>query len=134
VRISKGWFVSMIIFLSPLGLTGVTAPAVAHHGGALDWNFEEQRGPVTGVATKFGFRFPHIQIFADLPDENGEIKNFTLISRWTPTILRKHGWTRKSIEEGDEIKVTYFPHVSNPTAGAIIRIEVNGELLVTDIE
>jgi hypothetical protein len=109
-------------------------PAAAHHGGALDWNFEERTGPVTGVATKFGFRFPHVQIFVDVPGENGEMQKFLFTTRWTPTILRKHGWTRNSIEPGDEITVTYFNHVSNPNAGAIIRLEVNGELLETNIE
>ena len=115
-------------------LTAVMTPAAAHHGGALDWNFKEQVGPVTGKATKFGFRFPHIQIFIALPDENGEVRDFALVVRWTPTILRKHGWTRNSIKEGDEVTVTYFPHATNPDAGAVISMAVNGEPLVTDIE
>ena len=112
----------------------LSGPATAHHGGAQDWNFDKTVGPVTGVATIFGFRFPHIQIFIDLPDENGKARSFALITRWTPTILRKHGWTRNSIKPGDEITVTYFEHASNPNAGAIIRLEVNGELLETEFD
>jgi hypothetical protein len=115
-----------------LALMVVIYPAAAHHGGALEWNFEETVGPVTGTATQFGFRFPHVQIFVDMPSENGEMQNFVFITRWTPTILRDHGWRRTSIEPGDKITVTYNPHLSNPTAGTIINLEVNGELLATD--
>lgn len=109
-------------------------PAAAHHGGALEWNFDESVGPVTGIATKFGFRFPHVQVFVDIPGENGEAQKFVFITRWTPTILTKHGWTRSSIKPGDKVTVTYIPHISNPTAGAISRLEVNGELLETNFD
>ena len=121
----------MAVWLSCVVISG---PAVAHHGGVLDWKYDNPVGPVTGVATQFGFRFPHVQIFIDLPDEDGEVRNFLLITRWTPTILRKHGWTRKSIKPGDKITVTYDEHVSNPDAGHIIRLEVNGDLLETNFD
>ena len=117
-----------------LALMAFLAPVSAHHGGALEWDFEKSAGPVTGTATQFGFRFPHVQIFADVPDENGEVQKFVFVTRWTPTILREHGWRRTSIVPGDKVTVTYTPHLSNPTAGAITRLEVNGELLETNFE
>ena len=107
--------------------------AVAHHGGAVEWG-EQTRGPLSGVATEFAFRFPHVQLRMDVTDESGATAQWTLVTRWTPTILRRHGWTRDSLEPGDTIVVTYLPHVQSPTVGAIRSIEVNGEPLPVEFE
>ncbi len=107
--------------------------ADAHHGGTVEWNQEQVRGPITGVATRFAFQFPHVQLFAEMTNEHGEQASWTLVIRWTPTILRKNGWSRDSIKPGDEVTVTYFPHVDSPTTGLIQSIEVNGEPLPMDL-
>lgn len=109
-----------------------TLPAYGHHGGAHEWQFGKRLGPVSGVVTKFAFRFPHIQIYFDVTDENGEVVPWAVTSRWTPTVFRKHGWNRNTIKPGDKINVIYFPHVSNPTVGTILRLEINDEFLETN--
>jgi hypothetical protein len=106
--------------------------AVAHHGGAVEWG-EETRGPLSGVATEFAFRFPHVQLRMDVVDESGATAHWTLVTRWTPTILREHGWSRDSIKAGDRVTVTYLPHVESPTVGSLQSIDVNGEPLSLDI-
>ena len=105
--------------------------AWSHHGGAIEWG-EEARGPITGIATEFAFRFPHVQVLMDVVDANGTMAQWTLVTRWTPTILRSHGWNRDSITPGDTVTATYLPHVSSPTVGSIVSIEVNGEPLEID--
>ena len=92
----------------------------------------ETVGPLTGVATEFLFTFPHVQIYLDAKDENGKVRNYAMTIRWTPPVLRKLGWTRKSIKPGDTLTVTYRPHKNSPVAGAIITLEVNGEPLQTE--
>ena len=86
-------------------------------------------GPVTGVATKLGFSFPHVSIFLDIPDENGNVKNHMMSIRWTPTVLRKIGWSRKTIVPGDKLTVTYIPHKKNANVGALTKLTVNGKEL-----
>jgi hypothetical protein len=54
---------------------------------------------------------------------------WTITTRWTPTILREHGWSRESIKPGDKITVTYLPHVEKPRIGQMQTIEVNGKSL-----
>ena len=103
-------------------------PTIAHHGGFVEWQ-DRLEGPLTGVATDFVFRFPHVVIYMDVTDESGEIRNWAASTRWTPTILRQHGWTRNSIQAGDTVTVTYYPHVTEPTVGYMATIEVNGEAL-----
>lgn len=122
-------FLGIIVFLGYL--TGAAQPAHAHHGGAVDWQAVEG-GPVTGVATEFVFRFPHVVIYMDVEDENGETQQWALNTRWTPTILRQGGWSRNSVEPGDTVTVRYRPHVSDPTVVTMLTLEVNGESLSLD--
>lgn len=102
-------------------------PAAAHHGGDVEWA-AKAAGPITGTATKFSFQFPHV-FFEMNVDEHGGATPWTITTRWTPTILREHGWTRDSIKPGDKVTVTYLPHVEKPHIGQMQTIEVNGKPL-----
>jgi hypothetical protein len=89
---------------------------------------EETQGPITGTATKFAFQFPHVYFEMDVAAD-GAAAAWTITTRWTPTILREHGWSRDSIKEGDRVTLTYLPHVDKPRVGQMVTIEVNGESL-----
>jgi hypothetical protein len=102
-------------------------PASAHHGGDVEWG-EKAVGPITGTATKFAFQFPHV-FFEMNVEGNGATSAWTITTRWTPTILRDHGWSRESIKPGDKVTVTYLPHVGKPQIGQMQTIEVNGRSL-----
>jgi len=102
-------------------------PAAAHHGGDVEWG-KETVGPITGTATKFSFQFPHVFFEMDVA-ESGGVAPWTITTRWTPTILRDHGWTRDSIKPGDKVTVTYLPHVEKPHIGQMMTVEVNGQSL-----
>ena len=115
-------------FAGILALTGLQTTVSAHHGGAVEWG-QEELGPITGIAKKFAFQFPHVYISVDVTDASGDAADWTLVTRWTPTILRAHGWSRDSIKAGDTIKVTYLPHKESPRIGSIVSIEVNGQPL-----
>jgi hypothetical protein len=103
------------------------SPAAAHHGGDVEWA-DAPVGPITGTATKFAFQFPHVFFEMNVAAESGEAP-WSITTRWTPTILRDHGWSRDSIKPGDEVKVTYLPHVDKPRVGQMVTIEVNGRAL-----
>ena len=107
-------------------LAVVSAKAVqAHHGGGSYWQEDRAVGPVSGTATGFSFSFPHIAFSLDIPDEQGNPVNHRMTIRWTPTVLRKMGWTRRSIEIGDKLTVTFVPHKQDPTVGSVLNLEVN---------
>ena len=103
-------------------------PTVAHHGGDVEWG-EQTLGPITGTATKFAFQFPHVFFEMNVEDSGGVSSQWTITTRWTPTILREHGWRRDSIEPGDEVTVTYLPHVEKPRIGQMQTVEINGQSL-----
>ena len=102
-------------------------PAAAHHGGDVEWG-KETVGPITGTATKFSFQFPHVFFDMNVAEEGGAAP-WTITTRWTPTILRDHGWSRESIKAGDKVTVTYLPHVDKQHIGQMQTIEVNGKPL-----
>lgn len=102
-------------------------PASAHHGGDVEWA-EKAVGPIMGTATQFAFQFPHV-FFEMTVEDNGATSAWTITTRWTPTILRDHGWTRESIKPGDKITVTYLPHVEKSHVGQMQTIEINGRSL-----
>jgi len=101
--------------------------ATAHHGGDVEWG-DTAIGPITGTATKFAFQFPHVFFEMEVAEESGTVP-WTITTRWTPTILREHGWSRDSIKPGDKVTVTYWPHVEKPRIGQMVTIEINGESL-----
>jgi hypothetical protein len=114
-----------------IALTSLQSTVSAHHGGAVEWGTETM-GPISGIATKFAFQFPHVYLSADMTEESGQVAQWTLVTRWTPTILRQHGWSRESIKAGDAITVTYLPHKETPRVGSMQSIEVNGQSLPID--
>jgi len=105
-------------------------PIVAHHGGAVEWQ-TDVRGPLVGTATRFEFQFPHVVVYMDVEGPSG-VQNWAVTTRWTPTILRRHGWKRDSIVPGDRLVVTYVAHVESPTVVQMRSIEVNGATLSLD--
>lgn len=108
-------------------LAALALEAAAHHGGDVEWA-DMPTGPITGTAKRFAFQFPHVFFEMDLAAESGG-GTWTITTRWTPTILRDHGWSRDSIKPGDRVTVTYLPHVDKPRIGQMVTIEVNGRAL-----
>jgi Family of unknown function (DUF6152) len=120
-----------LALIAAAGTLGLPAPAAAHHGGGVEWQ-SQVVGPLTGIVVEFAFRFPHVVIYLDVAGENGQPQRWAMNTRWTPTILRQHGWKRDSVKPGDMVTVIYQPHVASPTVGNMVTIEVNGETLPLD--
>jgi hypothetical protein len=108
-------------------LAAVAFEAAAHHGGDVEWE-DVPTGPITGTAKRFAFQFPHVFFEMEAVEESGG-GAWMITTRWTPTILRDHGWSRDSIKPGDRVTVTYLPHVEKPRVGQMVTIEVNGRAL-----
>jgi hypothetical protein len=107
----------------------LAAPALAHHGGGVEYLMDQTRGPVTGTVTAFAFTFPHPFIEFDVKNARGEIEKWSAVFQPTPTNLRAAGWTRNSVKPGDTVTVSGPPHKSAPTVIFARRVELNGKLL-----
>ena len=118
-----------VAMAAALALQGAPLPALAHHGGGVEYFMDRTLGPVTGTVTSFSFTFPHPYIQFDVKDDKGQIQKWSAVMQLTPTRLRTRGWSRESVKAGDTISVTYSPHRTAPNVGFARRIEVNGKFL-----
>jgi len=81
--------------------------AKAHHSVFAEYDIY---GSVTveGVVTEVWFKSPHIRIFIDVTNEDGEVVSWNTHGH-NPTALRRRGWARDSIGAGDKIIATGDP-------------------------
>jgi hypothetical protein len=81
-------------------------PVGAHHGGAA----YDQTKTVTfdATVTEMQFANPHVLIFFDVM-KDGKAEKW---SGWltAPNKLARAGWTKRTLEPGDKIKVGGTPH------------------------
>jgi len=84
-----------------LGLLGSTAPMLAHHAFAAEFDVKK---PVTltGVVTKLEWTNPHAHFYISVKDANGAATawEFELAS---PNGLMRRGWNRSSLKVGDTV-------------------------------
>ena len=85
-----------------LGLLVSAAPVRAHHSFAAEYDAAK---PITlkGVVSRVEWTNPHARFYIDVKDENGTSTwNLELAS---PNVLSRNGWTRRTLNIGDEISV-----------------------------
>ena len=85
-------------------LAGV--PAFAHHSFAAEFDVKQ---PVTlkGTVTKVEWTNPHVWIYLDVADEQGNVQHWQC-ENGAPNALARMGWTRNSLKAGDQVTVVGF--------------------------
>jgi hypothetical protein len=78
-------------------------PAFAHHSFAAEFD-ADQSVDLTGYVTKVEWANPHTFFYVDVEDENGNYDNWA-IELGSPNGLMRRGWTRNSLQLGDEVNV-----------------------------
>ena len=82
------------------------APLFAHHSFAAEYD-ANKKVTLKGVVAKLEWTNPHIWVYIDVKDENGQTV------RWqceggAPNSLSRSGWTRASLKAGDEVEIDGF--------------------------
>jgi DNA/RNA endonuclease YhcR with UshA esterase domain len=89
-----------------VGMSWLAAPLAAHHSWAADYDASK---PVTvkGVVTKVEWTNPHTHFYIESKDEKGTVTlwNFEMASTLA---LERGGWSRKTLQPGDEVTITGF--------------------------
>jgi Family of unknown function (DUF6152) len=109
------------------GLIVAAGTATAHHGFA-DYDMTRQE-TVTGKVRTFQWTNPHTWLWLDVPNSKGvDIYAFEGMS---PNYLGRRGWTRHSLEPGDQITVNFFPFKDPSRKGGTLAKaqKANGEVL-----
>lgn len=116
-------------FLLPaiLGAACLTAgPAMAHHSYAA-FNMETE-ATVTGTVKQIDWTNPHIWIWVDVPNDEGGTDTWGF-EGMSPNFLERRGWTRSTLETGDEISVRFRPMKSGENGGMFLSTTHDGKVL-----
>ena len=86
------------------GLLIASVPMVAHH--SVDAEFDQTKPiTVTGVVTKVEWMNPHIWVYLDVKDKAGKVTKWQFEGS-APNALKRSGWTRTSVKEGDQVTIS----------------------------
>ena len=86
-------------------LTGLTAVTVqAHHSFAAQYDSEKPVN-LTGMITKVDWSNPHVYIYIDVENEQGEYEQWALEMGAPAVLTRIQGWSRSTLQVGDEVRV-----------------------------
>jgi hypothetical protein len=110
-----------------LALLAVSAPVLAHHGGAA--YDTEKRISVKATVTEWVWSNPHCFLKIDAKDDKGNVVHWALETS-NPSDMVNLGWSKQSFKPGDEVTVTFMPVKNGAPVGRIQQVVlVNGQTL-----
>jgi len=117
-----------IVMAMAVGLLLMSVPVLAHHGGAGLYD-NSKAVMLKGTITKFEWTNPHNQIVFDVKDEKGTVVSWVAATE-PPQVMLERGWTRKSLNQGDQVTVYLFIATNGAPVGNLQRIVLaNGKEL-----
>ena len=83
-----------------------SVPVFAHHSFAAEFDVKQ---PITlkGTVTKVEWTNPHVWIYLDVADLQGNLQHWQC-ENGAPNTLARMGWTRNSLKAGDQVTVEGF--------------------------
>jgi len=102
------------------GFLLVCVPVVAHHGGS---EYDTQNlMTLKGTVTEFLWENPHCQVFLDVSKEDsGKVVHWG-IETLAPAVLKRAGWSPRTLHPGDQITITFAPSKKGTPIGMIRKV------------
>jgi len=97
------------LILIPLAVVVLLAstPLLAHHGAAAAFDVTKTI-TVQGTMTEFLFVNPHVQLYFERKNDKGDIEKWQG-ALTAPSKLSRAGWNKRTLQPGDQVKVTGNP-------------------------
>ena len=86
-----------------LGMLLAPAPVSTHHSFSAEYDIAKPI-KLQGLVTKVEWMNPHTFFFINVKDESGKVTNWAF-EMGAPGALQKQGWTRNTLQIGDEVTV-----------------------------
>lgn len=102
-------FAAAALFLASL-------PAMAHHSFAAEYD-SHNLITLTGVISKVEWTNPHTYVYVDVKDASGNVTTWSL-EGYPPNTLKRTGFARTTLKEGDTITVTAYKSKDGSNTGA----------------
>jgi hypothetical protein len=112
----RGWITAFGLIA---GLLLVYVPVFAHHGGS-DYDLQHPK-TITGTVTEYYWSNPHCQVYVDAKDDSGKVVNWT-IETLAPAVLKRAGWSPKTLHPGDRITITFVPSKRDTPVGMLRKV------------
>ena len=84
-------------------LLAAAVPILAHHSISAEFD-SNKTVKVTGTVTKLDWMNPHIWFYMDVKDQGGKVTKWQF-EGGPPNSLRRNGWTKEALKEGDMVTV-----------------------------
>jgi DNA/RNA endonuclease YhcR with UshA esterase domain len=96
----------LLVRVMGFSLLCLAAPAAAHHSWTAEYDAKK---PVTvkGTVTKVEWTNPHTHFYIDSKDEAGTVTNWNF-EMASVLALERAGWTRKTLQVGDQVTIAGF--------------------------
>ncbi len=89
-----------------VALLMASGPMFAHHGRE---SYDSERlVTVKGTVTKFEFVNPHVMLYIDVKDDNGEVVKW-IGETGSPNMMRRGGWNKTTLKPGDRVTMSGSP-------------------------
>jgi len=98
----------------------ICVPVIAHHSFPPVFDAENII-EASGAVTKVEWMNPHVWIYVDVEFEHGEAENWGFELGSVNGLIR-HGWSRNSVQVGDEISVTGYRARDGSRRGSVNSI------------
>ena len=105
----------LVTALASIGVLSVATPTWAHHSFAAEYD-SSQVLTLTGKITKVEWTNPHIYIHIDVV-EGGKVTAWAL-EGYPPNTLKRTGFTRSLLKEGETITITAYKAKDATNTGA----------------
>jgi len=102
--------------LTMVGMLAGTAPVRAHHSFAAEYD-SNTMVTLTGKISKVDWTNPHIYIHVDVKDTTGKVTAWSL-EGYPPNTLKRTGFPRAILKEGDTITITAYKAKDGTNTGA----------------
>ena len=114
----------VLVLATALGVV-MTVPVLAHHSFGSEYDEKKPLKFENVTVTKLEWTNPHARFYVDVKDAKGVVTNwnFELAS---PNVLKRNGWTKNTLKEGDKVITGPFTSVRSLAEGAAVK-ETAGE-------